>query len=144
MSSPLRRARGDVSRRSVAESGQALVEFAIVLFPLLLIIIGIVEFGFWFQAQSALRDGVRAAARQASLCRSQTTPTPVTVYHGIVDTSVNGAGDPTILWNGSSTENCTAGTPVTVSGSYNFSVDILGIVSIPASKLSATAEAVVE
>ena len=52
------------------ERGQALVELAIVLVPLMLIIVAIVQFGFWFQARSALRDGVRAAARQASLCRS--------------------------------------------------------------------------
>ena len=75
------------------ERGQALVELAIVLVPLMLIVVAIVQFGFWFQARSALRDGVRAAARQASLCRSM-GPNPTQdhrrrvgegVYHGIVE-----------------------------------------------------------
>jgi Flp pilus assembly protein TadG len=123
------------------ESGQALVEFAIVLVPLLLIIIGIVEFGFWFQARSTLRDGVRAAARQVSLCRSWTasSPTPIQVYHSIVNSTLPQASDPTIP-----AYNCSEGTPVTVSGSYTFSVNILGIISIPANKLSASAEAIIE
>jgi Flp pilus assembly protein TadG len=126
------------------ERGQALVEFAFVLFPLLLVIVATVQFGFWFQARSSLRDGVRAAARQASLCRSQTTPTPTQMYHGIVDSSLNSPSDPTILWNGSATVNCTAGTPVTVTGSYFFPINILGIVRISGTQLTATAASVVE
>ena len=123
------------------ERGQALVEFAIVLIPLLLIVVGIVEFGFWFQARSTLRDGVRAAAREASLCRSWTasSQSPTVVYHSIVDSTLANAPDPSIP-----AYTCTVGTPVTVSGSYNFSVNILGIISIPASKLKASAEAIVE
>jgi Flp pilus assembly protein TadG len=127
------------------ERGQALVEFALALIPLSLMILAIVEFGFWFQARSALRDGVRAAARQAALCRSETSPTPQSVYHGIVDSSMSNPPDAVVSFNGDTSATCgDAGTPVTVTGSYSFSVDLLGIVVIPASKLTATAEAVVE
>jgi Flp pilus assembly protein TadG len=123
------------------QRGQALVEFAIVLIPLLFIVLGIVEFGFWFQAQSTLRDGVRAAAREASLCRSWTgsSPSPTAVYHSIVDSTLANAPDPTIP-----SYTCTAGTAVTVQGTYPFSVNILGIISIPTTALKASAEAIVE
>ena len=131
------------------ERGQALVEFAIVLIPLMLIVIAIIEFGFWFQARSALRDAVRAAARQASLCRSIngfTDSNAYVVYHGIADSSVSNPANPQIVWGvpPSSTVNCSAGTQVSVTGSYNFPINILGVVSIGGSALTATAVAVVE
>jgi Flp pilus assembly protein TadG len=136
------------------ERGQALVELAIVLVPLCLIIVAIVQFGFWFQARSALRDGVRAAARQASLCRSMgQNPTQGTVegsadnvYHGIVNSSANNPQDPSFFWGGGATSSysCTVGTPVTVSGSYNFPISILGVFNISGTALNATAEAIVE
>jgi Flp pilus assembly protein TadG len=136
------------------ERGQALVEFAIVVVPLMLIIVAIVQFGFWFQARSALRDGVRAAARQASLCRSLgTNPTQASVqqsadsvYHGIVNSSAQNPQDPSFYWGaaGTSIYSCTAGTPVTVTGSYNYPINILGIVNIPGTSLTATAESIVE
>jgi Flp pilus assembly protein TadG len=51
-------------RRS--ESGQALVEFALVLPLLMLIVVGIIDFGFafnqWNTAQNAAREGARIAA----------------------------------------------------------------------------------
>jgi Flp pilus assembly protein TadG len=130
-----------------SDRGQAVVEFALVLFPLMLIVVAIVQFGFWFQARSALRDAVRAAARQASLCRSVsgfTDQNAYDVYHGIVNSSVNNPDDPQILWNGSGTVNCTVGTPVTVTGSYPYAINILGVINVGSTNLQAQAEAVVE
>ena len=136
---------GRVRRAGREERGQALVEFALALIPLSLIVVAIIEFGFWFQARSALRDAVRAAARQAALCRSATSPSPQSVYHGVVDSSMHSPPDAVISFNGDTTATCAAaGTPVTVTGSYSFAVNLLGIVVIPASQLTATAEAVVE
>jgi hypothetical protein len=135
--------------RAGSERGQALVEMAIVLVPLMVIILAIVEFGFWFQARSALRDGVRAAARQASLCRSIPgfqDSNAYTVYHGIVNSSASNPADPTIGWGSppGAAVNCTVGTPVTVTGSYPYGINILGIVNVGSSNLTATAVAVVE
>jgi Flp pilus assembly protein TadG len=134
-------------RRPSGQEGQALVELAIVLVPLCLLIVAIIQFGFWFQARSALRDGVRAAARQASLCRSInnfTDANAYTVYHGIVNTSVNNPLDPTIKWNGADPVNCTVGTSVTVQGSYNYPINILGVFQVAGTNLTATATSVVE
>jgi hypothetical protein len=53
------------SRGAHAESGQAAVEFALVLFPLLLVVVGIVQFGiaisFWQDQQRLAAAGARVA-----------------------------------------------------------------------------------
>jgi Flp pilus assembly protein TadG len=59
--------RGVLRARSLRrESGQALVEFALVLPVLMLLVMGIVDFGFafnqWNTAQNAAREGARMAA----------------------------------------------------------------------------------
>jgi Flp pilus assembly protein TadG len=53
-------------RRSRAE-GQSLVEFALVLAPLFLIMLGIVQFGFIFNAYITVTNATREAAREASI-----------------------------------------------------------------------------
>ena len=54
------------SERPGEESGQALIEFALVLPVLILIVVGIIDFGFafnqWNTAQNAAREGARIAA----------------------------------------------------------------------------------
>jgi hypothetical protein len=69
-----------VSRSSVVrgEEGQTVVEFAIILFPLLLLVVGIIQFGiainFWQDQQRLAAAGARVAivnCAQASWC----TPT---------------------------------------------------------------------
>jgi Flp pilus assembly protein TadG len=49
--------------------GQAMVEFAAVLLPLLVIVVGIVQFGLLFGANVSLTNAAREAARQASIYR---------------------------------------------------------------------------
>ncbi|MBI2762223.1 MAG: pilus assembly protein [Chloroflexi bacterium] len=61
-------------RRSRAE-GQSLVEFALVLTPLFLILLGIIQFGFIFNAYITITNATREAAREATIYvfdRSQT------------------------------------------------------------------------
>ena len=61
--------RPEVMRRSSRrdrESGQAMVEFAIILFPLLLLVAGIIQFGialnYWLDMQRIANQGARWAA----------------------------------------------------------------------------------
>lgn len=60
--------------------GQAMVEFAAVLLPLLVIVVGIIQFGLLFGANVSLTNAAREAARQASIYR----------YIGADGNSVNG------------------------------------------------------
>ena len=61
------------------ERGASAVEFALVVIPLLMIIAGIVNFGFVFAQQLALDNSVRAGARAGVVDRGSAAPTPVTV-----------------------------------------------------------------
>jgi Flp pilus assembly protein TadG len=54
-------------RRGRRERGQALVEFSLVLFPFLLLLLALVQFAFVFQAWITMNSAVRDAARDAAL-----------------------------------------------------------------------------
>jgi len=56
--------RSDDPRR---ERGQSLVEFALVLTPLMLILLGIIQFGFIFNTYVTLTNATREAAREGSI-----------------------------------------------------------------------------
>lgn len=61
-------------RPARAEGGQALVELALVLPVLLLILLGIIQFGSLFRDYIALTDATRVGARQAGVARSLQPP----------------------------------------------------------------------
>ena len=54
------------------EKGQSLVEFAIVVIPLLLLVLGIVEFGWLFNGQIVLTSSAREGARVAAVGGTET------------------------------------------------------------------------
>jgi Flp pilus assembly protein TadG len=58
---PVRRGRGR------GEDGQSLVEFALILTPLLFLLLGIIQFGFIFQSYVTLSTAARESARDASI-----------------------------------------------------------------------------
>lgn len=49
------------------ERGQSLVEFALVLTPMMLILLGIIQFGFVFNTYVTLTNATREAARSGSI-----------------------------------------------------------------------------
>ena len=51
------------------ERGQAMVEFAAVLLPLMVVIVGIVQFGLLFGANVSLTNAARESARAATIYR---------------------------------------------------------------------------
>lgn len=63
------------------ERGQAMVEFATVLLPLLFVVVGIVQFGLLFGANVSLTNAAREAARAATIYRYVGTPT--NTEHGV-------------------------------------------------------------
>jgi Flp pilus assembly protein TadG len=54
-------------RRRRGEDGQSLVEFSLILAPLLFLLLGIIQFGFVFQTYITLSTAAREAAREASI-----------------------------------------------------------------------------
>ena len=84
MSIPLRRtgsACADAPNRSLrprgrkGEGGQSLVEFSLILTPLLLLLLGVVQFGFIFNAYITVSTAAREAAREGSIYVYQRTLT---------------------------------------------------------------------
>ena len=61
--SPVRRRAGRRDR----EGGQSLVEFALVLTPLFLVLLGIIQFGFIFNSYVTLTNAARESAREGSV-----------------------------------------------------------------------------
>ena len=51
------------------ERGQAMVEFAMVLLPLLVVVVGIIQFGLIFGANVSLTNAAREGAREATIHR---------------------------------------------------------------------------
>ncbi len=123
------------------ESGQTLVEFALVAPILFLILFGIIQFGIAFMHSVALTDAVRAGARKAAV--SRTAPDPVSA----ATSAVTGAAtdlDQTELAKGVTVApgagGWVAGGSVTVSAQYPYEINILGIVVASGYLHSATTE----
>ncbi len=112
-------------RRAIREQrGQTMVEFTIVLPILLLLLLGILQFGVVFNNYITLTDAVRAGARQASVGRSVADPTGAAVSR--VRASATDL-DQTKL-NVTVTSLWTQGSDVTVQATYPYSISLLGMV----------------
>lgn len=120
------------------EKGQTLVEFVLVAPVLLLILFGIVQFGVAFKNSVVVTDAVRAGARKAAVSSTASNPT-ATVQQAVVAA----AGDlDTSKLQVVVTSTWRAGDSVTVSASYPYQIDILGIVVASGDLHSTTIERV--
>ena len=127
-------------RRQDPESGQAMVEFALVLFPLLLLVAGIIQFGiglnFWLDMQRIANQGARWAVvncGKPSTASVVCNPTLET-YLENQPLSQGNKPDVTICFeatSGSGGTTATVGDPVTVElrEPFNF-VPIVGLGTI--------------
>ncbi len=135
-------------RRSRRENGQAVVEFALVMPVLLLLLLGVVQFGTVFRDYIALTDATRVGARQASVARSiqpETNRVPI-VEARVRKAAVNLDGskltievDPRKI-DGS--QGWEASGDVTVRATYPFNVNLFGLVLFNGTLKSRTTERV--
>ncbi|HZU20109.1 MAG TPA: TadE/TadG family type IV pilus assembly protein [Gaiellaceae bacterium] len=131
-------------RRARAEEGQAFVEFALLAPLLIYLIFLLVQLGIFMWEHVTLRDAVRAATRQATLCRFNTSPTPANVYASVASSISNPtpSSSPPNFNVTYSSGSCTEGATVTVSSSYDSTINFL-IVSIN-STINTSSSGVVE
>jgi Flp pilus assembly protein TadG len=133
------------------EDGQAMVEFALVLPVLLVLVLGIIQFGITFNHYMTLTDAVRAGARQAAV--SRTLPDPAGSAEARVRSAASGslsdAADPVALPvtitpydPASGQAKFAQGGDVTVTAQYHYSIDLLGFVVKSGWLTSATTERV--
>jgi Flp pilus assembly protein TadG len=124
-----------------AEDGQALIEFTLVAPLLFLILFGIIQFGIAFMHSVALTDAVRTGARKASVSRSAADPTGASmsaVLNAATDLDQSTLASRINVSTGAA--GWTQGGSVTISATYPYSINILGIVVASGDLHSATTE----
>jgi Flp pilus assembly protein TadG len=105
--------------------GQAMVEFVLVLPALMLILLGIVQFGVVFKQYLTLTDAVREGARKAAVARHYTGSKEGYVKSEVVKSGSDlGAGFTTS--NVQVTSPWTPGSDVVVRATFDFDIDVLG------------------
>jgi len=120
------------------EQGQATAELAIVLPVLAVLLFGILQFGVTFNHYLALTDAVRAGARVAAVSRHESNPVGITETRlreaapdlRQTDLKVNVASS----WS--------PGSTVTVTATYPYSINVLGMVVASGNLTSSTQERV--
>jgi Flp pilus assembly protein TadG len=153
-----RRRRAEISRRLrsarqalLAEDGQALVEFAIVVPLLLMLVTGIIQFGLLFNKYITLTDAARNGAQTLAIGRGLSDPCDPSVLQAInsasaisltsaqvtpsfsVPASDKCGSSGTYAYNTSGNANGTevAGDQATVTVAQTFSFSVFGVASIP-------------
>src|SRR5258705_1467245 len=107
------------------ERGQAMVEFTLVIIPVLLICFAIVQFGLMLHDYVTLTHAADVGARVASVSRDQ--PNGVTLARNATISSASGLNSGQL--NVTVTpQPWSAGSQVTVQATYPYSVNILGFV----------------
>ena len=122
-------------RRRHRESGQATVEFALILFPLLILVVGIIQFGiglnYWLDMQRLANQGARWAAVDNYPGCPRTgpkTPCNPTLQRYIACQPTSGALRPTVAISFPAAGSDNQGDPVLVTLAHDFDlVPILGV-----------------
>lgn len=106
-----------------SERGQTMTEFAVVLPILLVVLLGIFQFGVAFNNYVTLTDAVRAGARKAAVSRNSSNPAAdcraqVLAAKGGLDATELGR-------NLSCSSSWSIGADVTVTADYPYSISLL-------------------
>jgi Flp pilus assembly protein TadG len=138
-----------MTRQSRREDGQAVVELALVLPIMLMLLLGIVQFGSVFRDYIALTDATRVGARQASVSRSvqpesDRVPRIVSMVHraavNLDKTKISVTVEPVKV--DGVTPGWEASGDVTVRATYPFRINIVGMVVYSGTLKSRTTERV--
>lgn len=123
------------------ERGQSVAEFALVLPLIMLVLLGIVQFGMVFKQYITLTDAVREGSRKAAVARHRADRD--TYVKGAVVAAASDLGAGFTTTNVSVSSTWTHGEDVTVRATYPFSINIIGIV-VHSGTMSSTATERVE
>jgi Flp pilus assembly protein TadG len=115
-----------------------MVEFAIVLPIFCLLLFGILQFGVVFHNYLALTDAVRAGARKAAVSRFE--PDPVGTTTAAVQAAAVNLDEEDLTVDVSTSGGWVRGSDVTVTATYPYSVNLIGIVVKSGSLTSTTVE----
>jgi Flp pilus assembly protein TadG len=136
------------------EDGQAMVEFAIVVPILLVLVLGIIQFGIVFNHHLTLTDAVRAGARQAAVSRTLSSQAAAVAaaearVRSAASGSLSDAANPVALPVTvtpydpvSGQAKFVQGGDVTVTARYHYDINLLGLVVRSGWLISETTERV--
>jgi Flp pilus assembly protein TadG len=121
------------------EQGQSMTEFALVLPILVILLFGVIQFGIVFNNYITVTDAVRAGARKGAVGRHLQNP------EAAVEQSVRDAATDLKQsdLNVSVTSSWQHGEDVSVTGSYPYSISLLGLV-VKSGQLTSTTKERVE
>jgi Flp pilus assembly protein TadG len=123
------------------ERGQSVAEFALVLPLMMLILLGIVQFGMVFKQYITLTDAVREGSRKAAVARHRADRD--SYVKGAVVSAGSDLGSTFTTTNVSVNSAWNHGDDVTVRATFPYSINIIGIV-VHAGTMSSTATERVE
>jgi Flp pilus assembly protein TadG len=121
------------------QQGQSMTEFALVLPILVILLFGVIQFGIVFNNYIAVTDAARAGARKGAVGRHLQNPEAAVVQS--VRNSAPGLRQSDL--NVSVTSSWQQGEEVTVTGSYPYSISLLGLV-VKSGQLTSTTKERVE
>jgi len=122
-----------------SQKGQSLTEFAIALPILILLLFSVIQFGIIFNNYVTLTDATRAGARKAAVSRQLANPSAATIQ--AVRDSASDLKQTDL--NVTVTSAFAAGSDVTVTATYPYSLKLIGL-PIKSGLLSSTTEERVE
>jgi Flp pilus assembly protein TadG len=125
------------------QRGQTMAELAIVLPVLLVLLLGIAQFGVTFNNYVTLTDAVRAGARQAAVSRNLGGGAAANACRQRVLDSAGGLDKTVLGTNLTCTSDWTPGSDVTVYADYPYEIKLLDW-SITSGRLNSTTRERVE
>jgi Flp pilus assembly protein TadG len=117
-----------------------MAEFAIVAPVLLLVLMGIMQLGIVYNNWVTLTDAARAGARKAAVCRSGCSPDATTAVTNAVKNSAANLTQANLTVTVTST--WAQGADATVSASYPWSINVMGVNVASGTMTSTTTERV--
>lgn len=121
------------------QRGQSMTEFALVLPILVVLLFGVIQFGIVFNNYITLTDAVRAGARKGAVGRRLPDPNGA-VVQAVRDASTD-LKQPDL--DVTVTSSWTQGSDITVTASYPYEINLLGI-PVKSGRLSSTTKERVE
>jgi Flp pilus assembly protein TadG len=117
-----------VFKRRKNDSGQAVVEFAVILPVLLMILFAILQFGIVFNNYIQVTAAAREGARKAAVSRSLGTAAAETASTTSAKAAAPGLKQSSITVTYPNSPTFAQGSDVTVQVTYPYSISILGII----------------
>jgi len=129
-------------RHDTRERGANLVEFALVLFVLALLMMGVVDFGRAFYSYITITNAAREGARRASRVPDQDGSIEQAVRQEAANNGLDLTGGDVLITVGRA-DDWSGGDPISVTVDYTMTTFMTGIIGLPELHMRSDAEMVI-